>query len=234
MRNVLVLGGSEGLGYCLAKDAASMGLVVTVLARHLNNQAAHLNIRFLSRDINDLTGIEDMFSSTQPDTVILNAAEGVWGHGPYPEYRREVATMTTTFTSNAVWLCESLRLLPRGGRIGWISSLTALIPSQNWAFYSASKAGIEYLVRCIRPLSKKRGISVTVCYPGCLATRFHAKVCRPTPREAVDPSQISSELLRAIGDRKEFWAVESDRQIVIRVRKSQAKLDFELDEGNLK
>ena len=213
IRKCLVIGGSEGLGLAIAAREHSRGSEVAVLSRKASNLSTAPNFIALEQDLNDLSLVSQTIKRVSPTYLYLCAAEAVAPTKP-GNYDSEVSAMRTNFVSTIVWLSESFDLLHPGSRVAWISSLTAVIPIEELATYSAAKAGVEHFLRCMRTRIERESISLTVCYPGCLETGFHAKSGREVPESAASPDSVVDDLLFAVDKRDEYWAADSDRAVV--------------------
>ncbi|MEQ8467020.1 SDR family NAD(P)-dependent oxidoreductase [Coleofasciculus sp. E1-EBD-02] len=212
--NLLIVGGSRGIGLALAIEALAKYSRVTVIAREEIDKIKELKINFISQDFNDVELIRHTLEIVQPSTLILCVAQGLYGNiSDFPN-DKVISCVQTTYLSTIIWLKEAILVLPVGSRIAWISSLTAKIKSNNWSFYASAKAGVEHFIRCIRESAKDRGIDITICYPGCLATEFHERSGTQSSKDAIDPSEIANDLLEAIDNRLEFWVSYLDKEAI--------------------
>jgi short-subunit dehydrogenase len=122
--------------------------------------------------------------------------------------------MQSSFVASICWLSAALKLLPPGSAIGWLASLTARVPSMEWAAYAASKAGVEHYIRCIRQEAQGRGLSVTVCFPGCVGTGFQSRSGAPDPLSALLPEEVAPLIYDAVAAGLEVWAAAMDAGVV--------------------
>lgn len=201
------------MGFAIAALELSRGSEVAVLSRKASNRPISPNLLALEQDINDLSLVSQTIERISPNHLYFCAAEAV-ASTKSELYDREVGSMRTNFVSTIVWLSESFKLLHPESRIAWVSSLTALIPVEEWATYSAAKAGVEHFLRCNRKKVERKSISLTVCYPGCLNTGFHEKAGREIPQCATSPDLVVADLLAAVDRRDKYWAVDADRAAV--------------------
>lgn len=212
--NVLIVGGSQGLGLALANEAVTKYSNVTVIARNKTAQLEELNINFVNQNFNDLDLMRKTVKTLKPNIVILCVAQGLYGDIFCLENDKIFNCINTTYLSTIFWIKELINILPCQSRIGWISSLTAIVTSQNWSVYASAKAGVEHFISCIREKAEQKEITITVCYPSCLATKFHEKTGIKTPEKAINPEKLSKELLIAIESRLMFWAAPIDREVI--------------------
>lgn len=212
--NILIVGGSKGIGLALAAEAVTKYSNVTVIARNKTDQLEQLNINFINQNFNDIDLIRTTIKTIKPNIVVLCVAQGLYGDIFCLDTDKILNCINTTYLSTIFWIKELINILPGQSRIGWISSLTAIVPSQNWSVYASAKAGLEHFISCIRETAEQKEITITVCYPGCVATGFHEKAGTKTPEKAINPAQISKELLIAIESGLMFWTAPVDRDLI--------------------
>ena len=211
---LLIIGGSKGIGLALATEAVKTYNDVIVMARSKTPELANLNVNFITQDFNEITLIKPTLEQWQPDTLVLCVAQGLYGDLECLPTEKITSCVHTTYVSTLFWIKEAINLLNTGSKIAWISSLTAKIPNKNWSFYASAKAGVEQFISCTREKANQKGINMTVCYPGCVATGFHEKAGTQIPPEAIAPSEIALELLEAIEEKVEIWAAKTDRKVI--------------------
>lgn len=214
---LLIVGGSKGIGLALAREAVKTYNDVIVMASSKTPELANLNVNFIAQDFNEITLIKPTLEQWQPDTLILCVAKGLYGDLERLSTEKIISCVHTTYVSTLFWIKEAINLLQTGSKIAWLSSLTAKIPNKNWSFYASAKAGVEQFISCAREKANQKGINITVCYPGCVATGFHKKAGTQIPKEAIDPSEIALELLEAIEEKVEIWAAPIDKEVIYEI-----------------
>jgi len=214
-RKVLIVGGSRGLGLALASHFCRRGHETVILSRRA--PCAAIDAEIISDDAAHAGIAEQRLREIDPNLLIVNFALGIYRR-PETLTDAEIGRGIEINATGAIrWLSAAIRLLPPGARIGWISSLTALVPDEIWAIYAATKTAVNHFIECVRPQAAQRGIRLTVCYPGCLQTDFHrAAGAENAPPEAAAPDDIAGALGAAIEDGLEFWAAEMDAVAVER------------------
>jgi short-subunit dehydrogenase len=212
--NVLIVGGSKGIGLALATEATTKYSNVTVIARTNTKQIEQLNINFINQNFNNIDLIRTTIQNIKPNIVILCVAQGLYGDIVNLKNDTVFNCINTTYLSTIFWIKELINNLQPQSRIGWISSLTATVTSQNWSVYASAKAGVEHFISCIREKAEQKEITITVCYPGCVATEFHKKAGSQTSEKAINPDQISKELLIAVESGLMFWVAPVDREVI--------------------
>lgn len=178
---VAITGASSGIGFATAKKYLDKGCKVYNLSRTPSSANGIIN---LTCDVTSQYSIEEAFeqiaaSEGKIDVLILNAGYGISG------------AVETTPTDKAKWqfavnffgtfecfkaamplLCKSTQKQPK---IIIVSSLAGVIPIPFQAFYSASKAALCSLARCLASELKSQKIGVTAVLPGDVKTAFTAK-----------------------------------------------------------
>jgi NAD(P)-dependent dehydrogenase (short-subunit alcohol dehydrogenase family) len=192
-KNVLITGGSRGLGLVLARQFAQRGANIAVLARseeelnRVTDEFIHRNVKFVAITC-DVTHREDAEKAVAqaeatigPIDILINNA-GTICVGPFE-------TMTAEDFQQALdthlWapLYMTWAVLPsmrerragegggRGsGRIVNISSIGGKIPVPHLAPYCASKFALTGLSQCMRTELAKDNIFVTTVCPGLMRT----------------------------------------------------------------
>lgn len=234
-KNVLITGGSRGLGLVLARQFAREGAIVSICARdraELDRAAADLQregVRVMTFvcDVTSQPQVEEMVSSVleqarRIDVLVNNA--GTIQVGP-------LETMTLRDFREAMnvhfWgpLYTTLAVLPhmkirRTGRIANISSIGGKISVPHLVPYSASKFALVGLSKGLRSELKRFGITVTTVCPGLMRTG--------SPRNAKFKGQHEAEYAWfTIADSNPLASIGAERaarQIVDAIRDGDSEL----------
>jgi 3-oxoacyl-[acyl-carrier protein] reductase len=187
MRNVIVTGGSRGLGLEVARSLCREGYSVIAVARTQGDtlaseiEAARSELRgklnFLSCDLADIASIPTLISDVRKQFgpifgLVNNAALGTAG---------VLATMPNKDIERLVWLNTvspmvltkySLRsMMAHGsGRIVNIASIVALTGYSGISVYSATKASLIGFTRSLAREVGPVGITVNAVAPGFIET----------------------------------------------------------------
>lgn len=193
MRNVLVTGGSRGLGLAIASRLASSGYRVIALARsetkELRAEMERLaasdgqigELRFHAFDLADIDAIGRMVSELRREVgplygLVNNAGLGTAG---LLSMMRDVdiAALVRLNTISPLLLTKYVvrammaeREGRREGRIVNISSIVASSGYKALAAYSATKAALEGFTRSLAREVGPLGITVNAVAPGFVAT----------------------------------------------------------------
>lgn len=178
-RIAIVTGASTGIGRSVARALAAEGARVVVAARSADKLAALVaevtaaggQALAVPTDVTDEGQVIALFAACAgafgtPDILVSNA--GIADHTPSTELTlaRWDEVIATNLTS--AFLCgrEALRAMTGGGRIIHVGSISAKVPRQNTAAYTASKFGLEGLTRSMALDGREKGIAVSILHPG--------------------------------------------------------------------
>ncbi|HZU32867.1 MAG TPA: SDR family oxidoreductase [Candidatus Angelobacter sp.] len=184
-KNVLITGGSRGLGFALAREFALRGSHVTVCARDANElrEAANLlerdglQINTMTCDITQEADVEalvrELETKNGPVDVLVNNA-GRIEVGPLEtttiqDYEK---AMATHFWGPLFFMQAALPGMVRqdAGRIVNISSIGGKIGVPHLTPYSGSKFALAGLSEAVAAEVRKNNIFVTTVYPGLMRT----------------------------------------------------------------
>jgi 3-oxoacyl-[acyl-carrier protein] reductase len=208
-KNVLVTGGSRGIGRAivlgLARAGANVitcyrtdGEAVDSLARELKETPGEH--RLVRADVSDPEQVAQLLDEAKAaygrlDGVVNNA--GVISHIPFAklpldEWHR---VLNTHLTGTFLVVQGALPLMSAGGSIVMIGSRVATVGLPMRAHYTAAKAGLVGLARSLSKELGKDGIRVNVIEPGVIETEEASKL---TP-EQYEALQARYRALTAIG-----------------------------------
>ncbi len=232
---VVITGGSRGLGLVLARQLASKGARLALLARSQEELDAArlqvearggevLTIRANVADRGELVGAIDLILEHygQIDVLINNA--GVIQVGPLEHMRAEdfEESLAVHFWAPLHAIAAVLpHMRERGeGRIVNISSIGGKIAMPHLLPYCAGKHALAGLSEGLGHELRGRGIYVTTVYPGLMRTG--------SPRHVAVKGQRDKEYTWfAVGDSLPLLAIDAERaakQILAATRRAQPRL----------
>jgi 3-oxoacyl-[acyl-carrier protein] reductase len=189
-RNVLLTGGTKGIGRATALAFASAGANVMTCYRRDADTAAGLarvlkesggDHHVVQADVGEPRDVAELVAEARTrygrlDVVVSNAAT-VSHHPidelPLDEWRRTVATnLTGPFTL----VQQALPLLPDGATVVLVGSRVARAGMPAAAHYVASKAGLAGLTRALCKELGPRRIRVNLVAPGVIETEDTANM----------------------------------------------------------
>jgi len=187
MRNILVTGGSRGLGLGIAQQLASAGYRVIALARKLNkNLAAAIEgvtrskqgeLYFVPFDLSEIEAIPALIKKIRKDFgpiygLVNNAAIGTDGvlalmhNSPIDQLVRVNTVSPIVLTKYVV---RSM-LSEGGGRIVNIASIIGFTGYRGLSVYGATKASMLGFTRSLAREVGSHGVNVNAVAPGFIET----------------------------------------------------------------
>jgi NAD(P)-dependent dehydrogenase (short-subunit alcohol dehydrogenase family) len=217
----LVTGGSSGIGRSGALLLAKHGAKVVVAARReAEGQAVVDQIRqwggessFIKTDVSQPAEIEALIQKTvslygQLDYAFNNAGtEGAFA--PMPQLTEENWDHTIDTNLKAVWLClkyemEQMIKQGTGGAIVNTSSWLAKGGMLGSTIYSASKGGLDGMVRAAALEGAQHGIRVNNVNPGIIDTEMFRRFGNPDdPRDVVVQAFTHHIPMKRLGESEE-------------------------------
>jgi NAD(P)-dependent dehydrogenase (short-subunit alcohol dehydrogenase family) len=164
-KNVVVTGGSRGLGLGLVEALVAHGAKVTVVARDADALASvrtRLGVATISADVTDETAAERILAEIRPDIVVLNAGT------PPPMARLDqiswaafTATWETDVKAGLYWLQAALNLpLKPGARVLVGSSGAAVHGSPMSGGYGGAKWMLWFMAKYANGVAEQKGLGI--------------------------------------------------------------------------
>jgi uncharacterized protein len=181
--DVVITGGSEGIGLAVAKLLAAEGDTrVTLVARNedkLREAVAQLPGTSHDLIVADLSAPEGMelvvqrLAARHYDVLINNAGAGLYGRFAELPLDDQLRIMRLNMESVTVLSHAYLRRARPGDALVNTASFLAYAPLPGNAAYSATKAFVATLSEALWWENNKRGVYVLCFCPGVIATGFH-------------------------------------------------------------
>ncbi len=203
-RVAIVTGASSGIGRSIARGFAAEGAKVIVAARtagKLNALVAEIEraggaAHAVTTDVTDEKQVQALFAACVaaygPPNLLVNNA-GIADHTPSPDLSLERWQEVLTINLTSVFLCsrEALRLMTGGGRIINIGSISAKVPRQHTAAYTASKFGLEGLTRSMALDGRDQGVAVSMLHPGSTTSSLVPGITDQPRPGSMDPDDVA-------------------------------------------
>ncbi len=189
MLNVIVTGGSRGLGLAMAKRLAAAGYRVIAIARNDTEQRAAASLAcgesgeivFRSADLSEIEKLPTLMKALRGEFggfygLINNAAGGVGGvlgNMRDVDIERLVRLNSIAPMVLTKYAARSM-MTARSGRIVNIASVTALKGHSGLSVYSATKSSLVGFTRSLARELGPLGITVNAIAPGFIATDMTA------------------------------------------------------------
>ena len=189
VRNVIVTGGSRGLGLAMSRTLASSGYRVIAVARSLNTELtaaarqaaedARGAIEFRACDLSDLTLIAPLVRALRADFgplygLVNNAGlgtSGILSNMRDQEIQRLIQLNTVSPIVLSKYVLRSM-MSQREGRIINIASIVATTGYSGLSVYSATKASLIGFTRSLAREVGQLGITVNALAPGFIDTEM--------------------------------------------------------------
>jgi 3-oxoacyl-[acyl-carrier protein] reductase len=196
MRNVIVTGGSRGLGLGIARKLAAAGYRVIAIARRDNDQLAsamrdiELNgrgsLHFRPCDLGNVAGLPDMVRALRKEFgalygLVNNAAVGTSGvlattHDSRIEHTVLLNTVSPLILTK--YVVRSM-MAGAGGRIVNVASIVGFTGYSGLSVYGATKAAMLGFTRSLAREVGALGINVNAVAPGFVDTEMTAGLGEP-------------------------------------------------------
>ncbi len=186
MRNVVVTGGSRGIGLAITRRLASAGYNVVAVARRESDELRHAlrevgedRLHFVAFDLSELDGIPDLVKRLRTNFgaiygLVNNAGIGTEGLLATMHNSDIEALVRLNVLSPIVLTKYVVRhmMADGAGRIVNISSIIATTGYNGLAVYGATKAAATGLTRSLAREVGKLGITVNAIAPGFIGTEL--------------------------------------------------------------
>src|SRR6266853_2720443 len=164
-KNVVVTGGSRGLGLGLVEALVAHGPKVTVVARDsdaLMSVRAQLGVATISADVTDESAARRILAEVHPDILVLNAgAKPRMGRLDQLSWADFTATWETDVKAGLYWLQAALNLpLKPGSRVLVGSSGAAVNGSPLSGGYAGAKHMLRFMARYANGIAKQKGLGI--------------------------------------------------------------------------
>src|SRR5882672_8508049 len=164
-KNVVVTGGSRGLGLGLVEALVAHGAHVTVVARDadaLGIVRARLDVATISADVTDERAAQRILAEVRPDILVLNAgAKPPMGRLDQIGWADFSATWETDVKAGLYWLQAALNLpLRPASRVLVGSSGAAVNGSPLSGGYAGAKRMLWTLAKYANGVSEQKGLGI--------------------------------------------------------------------------
>src|SRR5712672_2903807 len=164
-KNVVVTGGSRGLGLGLVEALVARGASVTVVARDadaLESIRARLGVATISADVTDEAAAHRILAELRPEILALNAgAKPRMGRLDQMSWADFTATWETDVKAGLYWLQAALKLpLKPGSRVLVGSSGAAENGSPLSGGYGGAKRMLWFMAQYANGVAKQKGLGI--------------------------------------------------------------------------
>ena len=228
-KNALITGGTRGIGRAAALRLASEGANVAV--SYVSNEAKAaetadelramgVKVVSLRANVANRNEVQQMVDQARQafgpiDILVHSAAISIVEHATNVTWETWRQTMDVNLdgTFNVVYAVKDEMIQREYGRMLLMSSIAALRERENQVHYSASKAAVIAMTRCLAQAWAKHNIRVNCICPGLietdmaytLAPETHKHIVENTPLKRLgQPEEIANLIRFLISDESSF------------------------------
>lgn len=200
MKNILVAGGTDGLGLEIVKQlVADESNKVFVLGRndtHLTNIKDR--ITFHQVDVTKEHEVESFAASfgDHIDTLVISI--GIFGHGPLANFSySQIRESIEANLLGHIFLTKAMiPKLADNARIISINSISGVNATKERSLLCAAKWGLRGLYYSLTEELKDRGIMITQVFPGYFDSNYMDKVGIPKDRtKAINKTVLAAQVV---------------------------------------
>ena len=189
MRNVIVTGGSRGLGLGTVRRLVCDGYAAIAIARQMNDTLAAAvehadrtrpgSLRFLPFDLADVDEIPNLVKTVRKEVgpvygLVNNAAvgsDGALALMPNAQIERLIRVNTLSPIVLTKYVVRHM-MADGGGRVVNVASIVGFTGYSGLSVYSATKASLIGFTRSLAREVGRRGVNVNAVAPGFLDTEM--------------------------------------------------------------
>jgi 3-oxoacyl-[acyl-carrier protein] reductase len=198
--NVLITGGSSGIGFSIAKTLGDAGARIAITGRderRLTEAAATLKALPIRADVSNESDVTRTYKEVQSkfghlDVLINNAGSGVFKTLVEMEKSKFDAVFATNVTGAMLMAREAAKhfIERKSGNIVNICSTASLRGAANGTAYYASKFALRGMTECWRAELRQHNIRVFLVNPSEVLTNFGAAAGLP---QKDNPTKLRGE-----------------------------------------
>jgi short-subunit dehydrogenase len=217
MKTCVITGAASGIGEALAMIYSREGYTVIGIDRNqkraldVQKKLEH-KIHFMIAELTSKAGLERILNELPKkiDVVIHSAGINAVGAFETLDIQKQLSVLDVNLKAPMLLSKGILErnLLPRGGHLIFISSLSHFVSYPGASVYAASKDGLTSYARSLRVALKIKDIQVMTVFPGPTRTP-HAKLYSPdnSSEEKRMPPEVLAE--------KIYTAMQQNKHILI-------------------
>jgi 3-oxoacyl-[acyl-carrier protein] reductase len=198
--NILITGGSSGIGFSIAKTLGEAGARIAITGRderRLTEAAATLKALPIRADVSNESDVTRTYKEVQSkfghlDVLINNAGSGVFKTLVEMEKSKFDAVFATNVTGAMLMAREAAKhfIERKSGNIVNICSTASLRGAANGTAYYASKFALRGMTECWRAELRQHNIRVFLVNPSEVLTNFGAAAGLP---QKDNPTKLRGE-----------------------------------------
>ena len=214
-KNVVITGGSTGIGLATAKAFINAGANVIITGKNADNlqkAAAEVNspkLKTVVSDISDLKDIAELEKAVAAngklDVLHLNAGFGKFAPIEFTSEEDFDAQFNVNVKGLFFTLQKMIPLLAEGASVVTTSSNAASFTMANGSVYSATKAAVSTITRIAANELTDRKIRVNIVSPGAVETNWmEASGFSPEQKETFKQQMAAGTAVKRVGNPDEI------------------------------
>ncbi len=251
MKEILITGGSEGIGLAIAKEYARKNTKIHLVARNQEKlikakqevECLGASVEIHICDLSDLKQVEQLkFQIPRVDVCILNAGIGYTGSVINSDEKHNMDMVHVNVTSTmmlADYYVKRMVEVHQGSLI-LLSSTGCFQPGPYIALYYATKAFVTSYGRALAQEVKDWNVHVCVVCPGPVHTDFYEKSGVKAPKYAVSAEYVAKQIhakaekktLLVIGRMNQFLRIIPTGLKIKFIMRSKQKILEQISEEN--
>ncbi|MBK8050752.1 MAG: SDR family NAD(P)-dependent oxidoreductase [Anaerolineales bacterium] len=215
MQIILITGVNDGIGHALAIQYAASGARVLGVGRSALPESLAGSVHsddYCAADLGEAGAAQkvqsflDARGVTGLDVIIHNAAVG-WYGAVQNQSSASIRELLSVNLSAPITLTHALlpRVCAARGAIAFVSSVHSVLPTPDFAVYTATKAALDGFARNLR-LEVGNAVDVLVFWPGPTRTQMHVKSGIPKekiyPERYASPEAVAAQIITGIRRRR--------------------------------
>lgn len=198
MKNILITGGSDGLGKAIAKELAKDNnvFIVSNSEDKLIETSKEIGCKYCVCDVADCSRVQEVVDQIGKIDVLINCA-GLWIQDELDDndYNRikSVIEVNLLGVINCSKACLPCMKKNKSGLIININSQAGINHKAERVVYNASKWGVTGFSKSLEDEVKKYGIKVTDIMPGKMKTKMFEKMnIEKSMEDGLDTKEVAN------------------------------------------
>jgi len=234
-KTAFVSGGTKGIGLAVVLKMLDRNYQVITCGRNVDdwNKSKKENLRlgevdFIKTDLCNKQQLDELFAKIkkkygQLDAAVNNAAVQILAKGQFIDIPEDILQKNLDSDLWMPTMCikkELELMLPKGGNIVNISSISGIIPTPDAAMYSAAKYGLEGLTKTLALELIDKNIRLNTVAPGPIMTPRWEKRVKEQDREEIYAAVKDSSPSKRFGTPEEvangvLWLLSDESSYVV-------------------
>ena len=234
-KTAFVSGGSKGIGLAIVLKMLDKNYQVITCGRNIDDwkkavaKSPQLNeVDFIQTDLCDKKQLDNLFVKIKEkyghlDAAVNNAAVQILAKGQFTDLSEDILRQNLNSDLWMPTMCikkELELMLPAGGSIVNISSISGVIPTPDAAMYSAAKYGLEGLTKTLALELIGKNIRLNTVAPGPIMTPRWEKRVKEQDRKEVYAAVAENSPIKRFGTPEEvangaLWLLSDEASYVV-------------------